>query len=152
MTDLQRSNLPAIISDRSEIVPATEGDAARILDRWHSEPAAITYFDPPYPKGGDLYSTGPLARRDRYAELLLAQTGRVLVSGHAGDWPALDDAGWHRHEHTTYSAIAAAFDRDPVRTESPPEQSHQATSSATAATPLSASAPHTSRQAATRRT
>ena len=107
----------ARLAERMADVRLEHGDAAGILDRWHSEPAAITYFDPPYPQRGDRYSTGPLANRDGYAELLLAQTGRVLVSGYTGDWPALDDAGWHRHEHTTYSALGAAFSADAVRTE-----------------------------------
>lgn len=109
------------LAERMAKVRLEHKPAIDLLERWQAEPNAVIYFDPPYRQGAETYATGPLPDRDAHAELLLAQTGRVLVSGYAGDWPALDAAGWHRHELNVVSPIVAAMTAadgaDPVRTE-----------------------------------
>ena len=112
----------APLAERMASVRLDHRPAIDILARWQNEPRAITYLDPPYIQGGAAYPSGDLADHQAHAELLLAQNGRVLVSGYRGDWHQLDDAGWHRHELTVLSPIAAAMtasnpDADPTRIE-----------------------------------
>lgn len=72
-------------------------DALEILDRIQGQESAVVYCDPPYhsasnkPYGKDAEGTD----WKKMEKLLLAQKGRVAVSGYRDEWDCL---GWHRHE------------------------------------------------------
>lgn len=70
-------------------------DACEILERTASIDNAVIYVDPPY-IGRQGY--GQVVDKDRLAKALLAQKGRVAISGYADEWNHL---GWQQHSHQT---------------------------------------------------
>ena len=58
----------------------------------------MIYADPPYPTAAAAHLYARTVDFDRLAETLLAQQGKVAVSGYGDEW---DSLGWERHEHHT---------------------------------------------------
>ena len=67
-----------------------------LLERSLEVEEAVIYCDPPYVQAADTSSYRVVeVDRDRLTELLLAQQGRVAISGVHDEW---DHLGWQRHE------------------------------------------------------
>ena len=67
------------------------------------------YLDPPYPSAAPksgLYTFNSLDV-DLWVELLKPIRGLVAISGYGDEWAALEDEGWMRHEHRTFSGVGA---------------------------------------------
>ena len=89
-------------------VQLTCEDALRTLKRLEVEDHAIIYCDPPY---ADTHQGQYRVGIDHGAlrAALLAQKGRVLISGYGDEW---DDLGWARHARDTFSPTAAYGSKD----------------------------------------
>ena len=92
------------------------GDAVSILEWTAGNERAVIYADPPYRGIDGYYGAG--VDHDALDAALLAQRGRVAVSGYPGDRDALEAAGWERHERRCHQTMAGvlASPQDP-RTE-----------------------------------
>lgn len=74
-------------------------DGVDVLHRTADASDIMIYADPPYRESDDPYTVK--VDQQRLDEALLAQHGAVAVSGYPQDRPALDAAGWLRHELDT---------------------------------------------------
>ena len=89
-------------------------DGAALIARRSGDEDAVWYVDPPYPG-----TTGYAAEVDQAAldEALLAVEGRCAVSGHPGDRPSLESAGWARHEFPVVRSVSTGTRSRPGATE-----------------------------------
>ena len=92
-------------------------DGVPLLRRMAEEEDIMIYVDPPYRDMYDPYTAK--VDQDELDDALLSQKGAVAVSGYPTCRPALDAAGWIRHELDTTLAAGGhlAADRRPHRTE-----------------------------------
>lgn len=79
-------------------------DAVDLLRDVADKSYTVIYADPPYPGVNGYY--GAVVDQAALDEALLAQRGRVAVSGYPGDRQRLEDAGWDRHTFSTYQSMA----------------------------------------------
>ena len=98
------------MADRLRDVHLECCDAVDLLNRVGTKPNTVVYCDPPYPAADDRAYHARLDD-DRFVEAVLACRGRVAVSGHAGDWPQLDAAGWRREERPVQITVAQGGER-----------------------------------------
>ena len=93
------------LAERLRAVQIDNRDACFLLERIARHDHAVIYCDPPY--AGTLQDgyRGYDVDRDRLAELLLAQRGRVAISGFAGEWNRL---GWRSEARTLARSIGPA--------------------------------------------
>ena len=92
----------AAIAERLREVQLSSKDAVWHLVRLADKPHALIYLDPPYHSGeyvADQYEHHPDI--DTLGELMLAQSGKVAVSGYGEEWDML---GWEKHTCDTYSS------------------------------------------------
>ena len=97
--------LPAL-AERLRNVQVDCRDACALLADMADYEDAVIYVDPPYaaaPGSDQFYRHVP--DRQRLRDALLAQTGKVGISGYGAEW---DDLGWERHEHPTYTTAHAS--------------------------------------------
>ena len=91
-----------------------ERDAVEVIDDLKGHAHAVIYCDPPY--GGTLTkrygAKAPLHEMLRAA--LLAQQGRVAVSGAGVEWDCL---GWNRYEHRVNTGASVSVSSPDTRTE-----------------------------------
>ena len=93
-----RSERVMYLSERLFNVQLLCEDALGLLERTRDKNHMVIYCDPPY------YTADTSAYRlneldyDKMADVLLAQKGRVAVSGYGDEW---DKLGWERHEKET---------------------------------------------------
>ena len=88
------------LHERMLDVVVENSPAVKLLARVADVESAVVYVDPPYrDAAGDAVYAVARYDRDETAELLLAQRGRVAVSGYNDEWDVL---GWQRHEHKTH--------------------------------------------------
>ena len=104
-----------VLATRMRDVYLDDRGAVSMLTRIARCRGAIVYCDPPYHDYADVspYGTSPIDRGDMRT-LLLAQTGRVAISGYGDAW---DDLGWQRHELMTSTRQMASRKRRSPRTE-----------------------------------
>jgi len=112
------------LADRIRLVQLENCDAVSLIHRVTEPPPGTTttliYADPPYPnRGGGGYRVD--VDHGLLDDALLAAAARgidVACSGYPGDRPALEAAGWSRHECATanQSAVVGGGAR-PARTE-----------------------------------
>ena len=116
----RRSRIARIrdLRERVRDVQFFEEPAIDLLDRVKSRSNAVIYIDPPYRNAA---TTSPYAvdRQDYHETLdaVLAQSGRVAVSGYDDDWDALLEHGWRRYERETIANVAHATGTRPKRVE-----------------------------------
>ena len=84
------------LADRMRSVEIERRDGVEVLQRFAHHASQTVYVDPPYPTASTLNDYAALPDYGLLAEALLAQKGACAVSGHPGDWPQLDQAGWNR--------------------------------------------------------
>ena len=84
------------LRDRLANVVIENRDACELLGRVADRTDTLIYADPPYPSVAALYPEK--VDFGNLADALLAQRGRVAVSGYGDEW---DHLGWERHEHNT---------------------------------------------------
>ena len=85
------------IHERTREVQIENRDAIRILERVAGEPAATVYVDPPYETADtSAYRFG--IERAALRAALLAQEGKVAVSGYGEEW---SDLGWRSESYST---------------------------------------------------
>ena len=112
------------LADRMRLVQIERCDAVGLLERVPAPSptmrgGTLIYADPPYPGrsgGGYLHDVD----HDALDEALVAAAARgidVACSGYPGDRPALDAAGWSRHEHSTTAHHSVAQGVRPQRIE-----------------------------------
>jgi len=113
------------LADRMRLVQLENCDAVDLVGRCPAPSpgmggGSLVYADPPYPgRAGGGY--GADVDHGALDEALLAAAARgidVACSGYRGDRPALEDAGWDRHEFRTVSRAAVTMaDERPERVE-----------------------------------
>ena len=85
-----------------------------MLERTAKMADTMIYCDPPYvsrPKTTIVYGKGKMPIDvDRISELLLAQKGKVAISGYDDEW---DHLGWMCSEYSTEHFGVATGDRTP---------------------------------------
>ena len=99
-----RVGLPArvvALAERMKDVELACEDATATLRRVENHTDAVVYVDPPYE--GVLTPYRADVDRGELTDALLAQKGRVLISGYRDEW---DHLGWERREHRTWTPIA----------------------------------------------
>ena len=106
----------AALAERICEVQLENRPAEEILERTARERRAVVYADPPYKYAAD---PGDTYRRFSYDEgkltdVLLAQQGRVAVSGYGDEW---DHLGWERHEHIVKASSVGGDEARVSRTE-----------------------------------
>ena len=79
-------------------------DALVLLDRIKNKESVHIYCDPPYPNTTGYRMT---VDQNELDTLLLAQKGRVAVSGYEGDRPRLEEAGWRLETFNRYATFAS---------------------------------------------
>lgn len=99
------------LRDRLANVKIFNQPAAKFLTRLANEPEAVIYCDPPYYTARDDYKERGY-NVDELTEALLAQTGKVLISGYPGEWEHLN---WQHLDH--HRITTTARDRQVPRTE-----------------------------------
>ena len=82
------------LADRLRDVHIECGDAIEICEAVKNKPDVVLYADPPY---RDTAGYGHDVDRDALRDTLLAQHGRVAISGYGDEW---DHLGWERHERS----------------------------------------------------
>ena len=122
-------NMPpmfAALADRMRDVHIEQKDALEVLERHTQSPDTLVYCDPPYRQGERyLWDTRayPASRQwerskypqadthegtlwDQLEDMLLEATCDIALSGNAGDYPKLIEAGWteHTRQRTTNTA------------------------------------------------
>ena len=100
-----------MLAERMRDVSIEHRDACELLERTASYDETVIYVDPPYSAVDNLYSERP--DHKQLTEALLAQRGRVAVSGYGQEW---DHLGWERHEWSTLR-VAIGSDHKAGRTE-----------------------------------
>ena len=94
-----RSERVAALAERVWNVQLENRDALELMDWLSGEERCVMYCDPPYYSSHTkLYEHG-YVDSGALREALLAQSGRVAVSGYGDEW---DDLGWERHERDSY--------------------------------------------------
>ena len=92
------------LRERIKRVQLRTADACSILARMQGEPAAVIYCDPPYRTADDSkYQAQPDI--ERLTEALLAQQGRVAVSGYNDEW---DHLGWRSESFPTSANVVVS--------------------------------------------
>ena len=97
------------LSSRVQNIQIQHGDAVHLLKDSALLSNALIYADPPYL---DAY-TDPYRSTvsiESLSAALLSQTGKIACSGYPGQMPALEKAGWARHDFKTYIAVASSQD------------------------------------------
>ena len=89
-------------------------DGVELLRRVAGRATAVIYVDPPY-RHSVTRSYLADVDHDALVGVLLDQQGAVAVSGYAGDWPELVDAGWR--VATRAATVTAAYSVDSRREE-----------------------------------
>ena len=89
------------LARRLESVQLDNTCALTLLERTAGLPHAVIYADPPYLTGSNTPYLHDGVSAHALADALLAQQGRVALSGNAGDW---DDylPGWHTSLYSTH--------------------------------------------------
>ena len=87
------------LADRLRYVQLENRDAIRVMEWVADSEHAVLYCDPPY---GDARPYATDVDRQLLSDVLLAQKGRVAISGYPGDWDHLEGHGWHRQEFSSY--------------------------------------------------
>ena len=99
---IERDFTPLInpLSERVKDVEIENVDALIILDRFKNVNNALIYCDPPYLTANtQTYGCdGKDINVDTYTKMLLAQKGKVAISGYRDEW---DHLGWQRFEWDT---------------------------------------------------
>ena len=90
------------LSDRLRGVLLEREDATVVLERFASNSRTVVYCDPPYPTATREY-THPDVDTERLTAALLAQSGKVLISGYASEW---DHLSWEKRSHPTRSTVS----------------------------------------------
>ena len=112
-----RSRLRAL-AERVRYVQLECTDAVSLLERVSRHADSLTYVDPPYRS----VPYAPYRYAVDYGALVsacLVASGRIAVSGYKGEYPELEDIGWHRYDLEVYTGAPSpdASNRAP-RTES----------------------------------
>ena len=86
----------AVLAHRMRRVALETRDATETIKQHKTKPDAVIYCDPPYPDTEDLYA--PSFDEDEFLNELLSDDvqAAIAVSGYAGAWPALTEAGWRK--------------------------------------------------------
>ena len=92
------------LATRLKNVQLESRDACAILERVAAFDNALVYCDPPYRTSDIRHYEAPPVDWDRLTDLLLAQTGRVAISGYHDEWDHLP--GWQRYEYQTFCSVA----------------------------------------------
>ena len=96
----------ARLAERMRWVRLESRPALQTLDGTRRRDDAVIYLDPPYPSADNsFYQSTAGTKPSEISVALLAQAGRVAVSGYPGEWDCL---GWRRHEQQTRKPRAAA--------------------------------------------
>ena len=104
-----------VLADRVQHVHFERRDALEVIAHHADAPNTLLYCDPPYRQGERQHwdtATYPAADThdgtlwERLEDMLLEATCQVAVSGNAGDYPKLIEAGWteHTRQRTTNTA------------------------------------------------
>ena len=88
--------------------------ALHLLDRMKSIEDSVIYCDPPYQGTDNNAYLHREINREALSNLLLAQAGRVAISGFNDDWDHLD---WKRHSRERKSYVFQGFQSDTKRVE-----------------------------------
>lgn len=92
---------------RVSMVAFTCRPASRLLEQMSTHEGAVIYCDPPYYTSHRTYRWSDVDVEE-LRELLLAQTGRVAISGYRDEWDSLD---WMRHEKDVWASGVSAAGR-----------------------------------------
>ena len=90
------------LADRLRDVQLENKDALDILERTAVRPDAVVYCDPPYPSSASSEGYAHTVDYDGLRERLLAQKGRVAISGQGDEW---DELGWEKRTRTVQSPL-----------------------------------------------
>ena len=95
------------LADRLNTVRFVCSDAMEIMDRLIRRPETLIYVDPPYP--GTLGYDQSLNEGELMDALLSPKRkASVAVSGFSDSWPALEEAGFHRHDRQIHLQMDTA--------------------------------------------
>ena len=98
----------AEISDRLSGIQLTCQDAAKLLRRVAHCDHAIIYMDPPYPSADQTLYAHQRTDTAALTAAVLAQSGRVAISGQNDEWDHLIQHGWHRYERDAHLAVPSS--------------------------------------------
>ena len=96
---LKSANIAAL-AERLHAVQLEHGCALELLEAVADVRRAVIYVDPPYSEANTRPYDSAAIDRERMAELLAKQAGRVAVSGYGSEWDCL---GWRRESAATYT-------------------------------------------------